>query len=68
MVTLLPFSPEGAGIANVKGDLHVYSSEICSCCHINTFCPKGSSCGYPFLAINLTCHDASSWPYAPWYG
>ena len=61
-VTLMPFS-ESSGLANIRGDLQVYTTEVCSCCHVNSFCAKGSECAAAQLPLNLTCHDAREWPY-----
>ena len=63
VVTLMPFSPS-SGIANLKGDLHVYSSEICSCCNVNYFGANQAN----LAQLNLTCHGASSWPFLRWGG
>lgn len=61
-VNLLPFT-EAAGIANVLGNVAVYSNEVCSCCKVNSFCAKGSPCASGSLPLVMSCHNASAWPF-----
>merc|ERR1712139_144001 len=62
VITLLPFSA-AAGIANVQGDVAVYSNAICHCCKVNSFCDQGSSCSTANLPLSVSCHNASAWPF-----
>ena len=58
-VTMLPFSAT-SGIANVQGDINVYSNQRCSCCKVNSFAsPEYGGAG----DLKLSCHNASAWPF-----